>query len=147
MREWPFGTISDNHSHSLKTIGECWCEWPFGFTQITQSGPSHIVLPQLKPMLFNKIELWCWWKLAKFMGIFSDIWLTKSREVIYWLERIRPVFPTLWSGYDISYKILQIHSWHHSCFIVWEILVRFFPVNIWLLGFWWVLGQRILPWI
>ena len=38
---------------------------------------------------------------------------------------------------------LQFCNQCHSCSIVWERLVRFFPVNIWPFGFWFVLFRKI----
>ena len=36
------------------------------------------------------------------MRVFVEIGHIKNRGVIFWPERIRPVFPTLWSGHDFG---------------------------------------------
>ena len=102
---------------------------------------QEVVLPQLKPMCFNKIKLWwCPRKLAKFVRIFYKIEYTKSRGVTYRPERIGPVFPMLWSSYDFSYNFVTNVI---ATPIAWEILVQFFPVTIWPSGLWCVLSRKI----
>jgi hypothetical protein len=47
-------------------------------------------------------------KLAKIMGIFVKIGHTTAQIVTYWPERIRPAFPTLWSGHDFGHKFFSV---------------------------------------
>ena len=44
-------------------------------------------------------------KLAKTLRTFNNIEHIKNCEVIFCLERIGPVFPTLWSSHEVSHKI------------------------------------------
>ena len=44
-------------------------------------------------------------KLAKIAGKFVDMGHIKNRGVIYWPERIGPVFPTLWSGHNFGQNL------------------------------------------
>ena len=49
-------------------------------------------------------------KLAKTVRIFNNIEHIRNRRVIFWPGRIGPVFPTLWSGHEVSHKISGINS-------------------------------------
>ena len=44
-------------------------------------------------------------KLAKTVRIFNNIEHIKNRWVIFWPERIGRVFPTLWSGHEVSHML------------------------------------------
>ena len=62
-----------------------------------------VVLPRLWPMFFEKFEIWMPRKLAKTVRIFVEICRTHWKPgVTFWPERIRLLFPTLWSGHEFS---------------------------------------------
>ena len=65
-----------------------------------------LVLPELQPMFFEDFEFWMPRKLAKTLRIFVEIDHIDNKGVTFWLERIRPVFPMLWSGHEFSRKTL-----------------------------------------
>ena len=66
-----------------------------------------VVLPRLWPMFFEKFEFWMPRKLAKTVRIFVEICRTHWKPgVTFWLERIRPVFPMLWSSHEFSCKTM-----------------------------------------
>ena len=44
--------------------------------------------------------------VAKAVRIFVEIEHIENRGVTFWLERIGPVFPTLWSGHEFSCKTM-----------------------------------------
>jgi len=45
-------------------------------------------------------------KFAKIVRIFVEIEHIESRVVTFWPERIRLVFPTLWSSHDIGHQFM-----------------------------------------
>ena len=44
-------------------------------------------------------------KIAKTVRIFMEIEHIKNRGVTFWLERIGPLFPTLWSGHEFGQNL------------------------------------------
>ena len=68
------------------------------------TGGSSVVMVMTN--VFRKNWIFNVKKLAKTVRIFVETEHIENREVIFWLERIGPVFPMLWSSHEFSRKTM-----------------------------------------